>query len=226
MACSTARWLEGRRVSPNSDSRLGRSTRPGSASSRRAAAARRSAGLSTPMRCRSRLPDVRGLPLLPFQDHLGAVHAVVIEQICEMPDGREAPHRPFTRDGAKVVREILEPGLAQVGVHDLHQGPGRAGRNPGIVVRFVPARRCCGPSDQGPGKRKIDIGTYSVPSGGGRAKPVGQPLGEPPLDTAGGDGNDLGHHGIGQRLGEQVAEHPDQLIGALRSVHVQHGRPA
>ena len=71
------------------------------------------------------------------------------------------------------------------------------------------------------GRREDDVGAHPVVPAGD-AEPVGQPLREPPLDPARGDGDELGCEGVVRRVGEHVGQGLDEPVGALRPVYVQH----
>ena len=76
--------------------------------------------------------------------------------------------------------------------------------------------------DQPPRRREVDAGADAVAVGSGSAaEPVGEGLGQPPLDASGRDPDDLGRERVGQRPAQQVGEARDQLVAVDGPVQVQ-----
>ena len=119
----TSRWPAGSRVSPKSERRSGRPESAGSARSRSQAGSSRSAGLGC---CEPRAqpaPQLRlpgglvrqvDLAARPPADHRRPVQRVAVEQLGEVPDGREAARAAVgVVRGAEVDREAAQPGLVR-----------------------------------------------------------------------------------------------------------------
>ena len=126
IAPSTSRYERGIRVSPNSDSRCGRSSSSNSVWIRWHAVVNRSAGLGRPIRVLSRRhssgcqPSAPSLAGCPGAQHVGAVHPVVVGQVGDVVDHAEAvggvvgaPARAL-----EVLGQHRQPRLGEALVHD------------------------------------------------------------------------------------------------------------
>ena len=144
-ASTTSRCAVVSRVGPNSDSRCGRSTRLGSARRRWQAGERRSAGLATPIRRRTRRHssacqrrssrDVGVVVVDPGPEHRRTVRAVRVVQGGEVTGGGQPP------PGAVSERCVADAEMA---------GPASRTTPPGRIRRWSrAAARPAGPASTG-----------------------------------------------------------------------------
>jgi hypothetical protein len=133
--------------------------------------------------------------------------------------------------GAQLValRQVVsQPGapllVGRAGVEDVEQRPDHAVGLPGLDGRHVlrAGGDHCG-AEQVVGRRERDPRADAVPAPPG-PEPVRQALGQPPLDAAGGHGDDVDGERVGERPREQVAERVDQRSAADGVVDVEHAR--
>ena len=231
-ACSTRRWLTGRRVSPNIvKPRRQRHQTSGSASSARArrleplGQARYADGLAQPppeLRLpagRGALVDAAGLAARPCLDQLRAAHRVLVEQ----PRDVREPCIAVLVAAAQVAGQRLEPGLLERLLDDLDQRPDQARRLPRVALRCDPAGQRQRSGDQAAGKRELDVRADAVACAGAAAEPGREPLCEPALDPARRHGHDLGREWVGSDSGKQLGERVRQYVCSFCAMDYQHG---
>ena len=158
---------------------------------------------------------------LPAAQHRGAVHRVPVEQVGDVTDGAVAEVE-VVAGGLRAPVPAQRAGYAAPLPRDeLQQGPDETLRRPGVRVGVdATAERDGGVHEPG-GEGEVDVRADAV---AGRAGPQsrGQLLGDPPLDAPGVHRDHLGGEGVLERRHEDVRERVDQLVRALRAVHVQH----
>ena len=93
-------------------------------------------------------------------------------------------------------RERSHPAVAEVLVDDLHERPHGPLGQPRVVVRIDVGRRGHRAADDPTREREVDVGAHAVVAVRRRAEDRRQALGQPALDAAGGDGDDLGRERI------------------------------
>ncbi len=169
------------------------------------------------------------LPGAPGAEHRGAVLGVAVEQLGEVADGDEAGRGgPVVSAGGagavlQVVGERAQPGLVQVAVDDLQQGPEQSLAGPGVGVPRDVRGGGDGSVGDRAGGRERDVGEDPVVGVGcGGAEPGRQGLRDPALHAPGGHRDDLARERVLRRDGEQVAERVQQGVGAGRAVDVEH----
>ena len=235
----TSRWPAGSRVRPKSERRSGRPESAGSARSRSHAGSSRSAGLGC---CEPRAqpaPELRlpgglvrqvDLAARPPADHRRPVQRVAVEQLGEVPDGREAARAAVgVVRGAEVDREAAQPRLVQALADDVEQRPDGARRRPRIGLGIDARGGRDGVADEPVRERELDVRAHAVGAPGRRPEARGQPLRQPALHPSGRHRDDVRRERVGQRIGEQFPERGDEAVGAFSAVDVQHrswrGRP-
>ncbi len=162
--------------------------------------------------------------LAPVGDQLRALHGVRREQSGQAArDGvaTVAAHRLLlaVRPVPEVARQVGAPGLVEGVVDGREQRPDEPVGVPQVVAVTVEQQR-----DQRARVEEPDAGTDTVAAARSDAEPVGEPLGEPALDTLGGHHHDLVGERVVQRCGEQLAEAVGELVGARGAVEVERHR--
>ncbi len=153
-------------------------------------------------------PPQLGLPIaafiaaLPCPDQVRALHGIAVEELGYVPYGPKPAHRVLrvTAGALEVACKRGQPRLGQALVDDLEQRPHRALRHPGICVRIDAGRGRQRTLDQPRREREVDVRAHAVAPPVARAEQGRQPLGEPALDPARGDRDDLGRERVVQRL--------------------------
>jgi hypothetical protein len=164
------------------------------------------------------LPGRRLLRRGPRQHGVRAVQRVPVEQLGQMPNGREPP-RPLQRIGpvrrsTEVCRQQLHPRLAEALVDDLEQRPHGSLRQPRIGLRLHARRRGHGRPHQPPGRREVHVRADPEPSR--------QLLRDPPLHPPSRDSHDLLSERVAGRRCEQRPERLDEAVSATGAVEVKH----
>ncbi len=162
----------------------------------------------------------------PGAQHVRAVDAVVVEQIGDVVNRAEAPGRivRVATRALQVARQHGQPRLADALVDDLKQRPHRPLGEPRILRRLDVGRGRHRGEDQPARERKLDVRADAVCAAGRRAQPSGESLGEPPLDPASRDGDDLGRERILEWLEQRLGEAVGETVSALGSMDVEHLR--
>ena len=234
-AVSTRCWVRSRPVSPNTDSRSGRSSAPAPAVSRASASGRRSAGDGTPRSVRSRrhssacqarstasrVPvESTSSPARRALEQLGALRAVAGEEIRRTAGGQPTPaaagllRRATPEMAPQQRRPLLVAGL----VEDRQDRPHRPRRMPRVGVGIDVGHRSEHGGHQPPDRGEVDPGADP--------EPIRHLLGQPALHPARGHSHDLGRERVGQRVGQQLGQTHHQPVGALGTVQVEtHGGP-
>ncbi len=161
-------------------------------------------------------------PLRPAPHHFGPVHRVAVEKVGHVPDAREAPRLRNGLGVADVLGQRRQPGLVEVRLDDLEQGPDRPLGQPGVRIRVSPRRQGQGAVHHRPREREVDVGAHTVLPPRRRAEVSRKALRQPALDTPGGHRDNLRCDGIVQWLSHQISQHPHQRVGPLGSMDVQH----
>ena len=159
----------------------------------------------------------------PALQHVGSMHRIAVEEVRHMPDAREPPGSVFLGGGLlDVLGQWRQPGLVEMVLDDLNERPHRPLRHPGVQVRISVECSRQRVRDQRAWKREFDVGADAVLSSVAGAQMRRQLLRQPPLDTPRRHRDHLGSHGVPERIGQKSGEHPDEDIGPLGSVNVQH----
>ena len=151
------------------------------------------------------------LPRLPAADHLRAVQGVAVVEVGEVADGGEAARAI----GLQVLGQRRQPRLLERAVDDIEQRPHEPLGQPRVALRVDPGRGRDRPGGEAAGEREVHVGADSEADR--------EPLRQPALHAARGDGDDLGGERVGGRLREQRAERGDEAVGPVGSVDVEHG---
>ena len=235
-ARSTLRCPAGRRVSPKSDNRAGRSTSPGSSRSRAQAPSTRSAGSGTPIRARSRrqssachTPSAGTPPSSPraqARTISGRCKAYRSKSSarCRTALNRRARRRRIhvVAGAAQMRRQARQPRLPQTPIHHLEQSPNRPLRQPRIRIRLDPRRRRHRIPDEPARRREVDVRAHPITPPIARPEPIRHPLREPPLHPARRHGDDLRDERISHRIDEKCTERLDQSVSPLGSMDMEH----
>jgi hypothetical protein len=172
------------------------------------------------------LPVVRAdLPARPVAHRVRPVQRVPVEQVGDVPHGREPPRaleRVVLLRAAEVRGEQVHPRLGQAFVDDLEQRPHRSLRQPRVLVGIDAGRCGHGIPDEPPRGREVDVRAHAVGRTRGRTEPRRELLRDPPLHAAGRDGDDLGRERIVRRRREQRPKRLDEPVGAVGPVEMQH----
>ncbi len=164
---------------------------------------------------------VRVAPCAPVDDEARALHGVRREDPGQPPrHGPAAGAAQVTFVAGDTVTEVTgeggRPRFVERGVEHLEQRPDEPVRIPDVVTPAIEQQ-----GDQGTRAQEPDPGTDAVATLGPRAEAVGQSLGQPALDTAGGHRDHVRGEGVGQGRGEQVTELVGQEVGAGGSMDLQ-----
>ena len=165
----------------------------------------------------------------PGAEHARPVDAVAVEQVGDVAHAREAPPGALGLLGGgagpppvQVGRQAREPRIAEVGVHHVEQRPHQALDQPRVTLAPDPGGGRQGVAHQPPGEREFDVRADPAGRGIAGTQARRERLGEPALDPARGDRDDLRGKRIPGRGLEQLRQPGDQTVRALRTVSVDH----
>ncbi len=157
----------------------------------------------------------------PGLHHPGSLDGVAVQEGGDALGGRVAPTAPQGllprfEAVADVSGDDREPGLVEVLLDDVEDCPGETPRRPGVVAFLLGEL-----GEQVEGPHEGDARADAVFVSGGRAEPVAEGLGEPPLHPGCRDHDEVALEGVLGRLGQQPREPLREHVGPLRPMDRQ-----
>ena len=125
-----------------------------------------------------------GRPGRPALEHVGTVDGVAVEEVCDVPDAREAPRAFHGCRVPHVLSQWREPRFVEVLLDHLDERPHGTLGDPGVTLRIGTCRARQRSADQRPREREGDVGAHAVLPALACTQVRGQALGQPPLDAA------------------------------------------